>query len=96
MKVADLTMTELVRMNSRPRKAKPEPCHCPAYIFPHRVNSGQCMGRHQYWCEACQNPCEAVRLRDSFPFEFWGQKGIHDEYYTVSDCCGGDLITGEK
>lgn len=24
----------------RPRK--PDPCHCPAYQFPHRVGSGEC------------------------------------------------------
>lgn len=96
MSVGDLTMTDLVKLNSRPRKVKPEPCHCPAYSFPHRVNSGECMGRGQNWCEACHKPCEAVRLKESFPFECWGERGIHTDYYLVSDCCGADMVTGEK
>lgn len=96
MITADLTMTDLVKLNSRPRKVKPEPCRCPAYRFPHRARSGECLGKGQAWCDSCGEPCGVVRLKDSFPFEYWGERGIHTDTFLVSDCCGADFVTGER
>ena len=47
--------------------------------------------RDEYVCQKCGQPCETIMEIEREPFEFWGQRGIHEFQYHVSVCCGDDV-----
>jgi hypothetical protein len=46
-------------------------------------------------CESCGLPCESQVVDEGIgDYEYWGSKGTHHAYATVSDCCAADIIEG--
>jgi len=68
-------------------------CHCKAYSFPHRPNSGRCGTEDEApYCGECGLPCKAVIIDFGIgPYEFWGAPGIDIDNRLVSDCCNAEM-----
>lgn len=46
-------------------------------------------------CESCGMPCDSKTVDDGIgPYEYWGAKGVHHDYYQASDCCGAEIAEG--
>lgn len=44
-------------------------------------------------CTSCGNTCGAVSIDDGIgPYEYEGQRGIHHNFITVSDCCEAAIL----
>jgi len=46
-------------------------------------------------CESCGLPCESTVVDEGLgSYEYWGSKGVHHAYATVSDCCSENILEG--
>lgn len=44
-------------------------------------------------CSSCGAPCEAEYRDEGIgPYEYWGSRGVHEDWRWVSPCCGADVI----
>lgn len=49
------------------------------------------------YCSECRRPCDSVDRDYGYgPYEYWGAKGCHTNWQTVSRCCEGDVLTKEQ
>jgi len=47
-------------------------------------------------CDSCGEPCTATVVDNGIgPYEFWGSRGVHHEYATVSPCCEAEVVEGD-
>lgn len=42
----------------------------------------------RYYCYECHRECSTMPVDDAFPFEFWGEVGIHHESFLMCEQCG--------
>lgn len=76
-----------------PAVAKPAPCKCPAYSFPHREGAGQCFVGRADVCEQCGKPCTVVTVDHGIGWtEFWGQRAYHSRKEDASSCCHAGVL----
>lgn len=48
------------------------------------------------WCSCCQKECKGKTIDEGIGhYEFWGEKGIHHDYVTVSDCCEEEILESD-
>jgi hypothetical protein len=53
------------------------------------------------WCSDCGKECSSTQIDEGIgPYEFWGARGVHHDWVTVSDCCEAEILesnpTGEE
>jgi hypothetical protein len=48
-------------------------------------------------CDSCGEGCTATVIDEGIgPYEYWGSKGVHHAYATVSPCCNAEVVEGEE
>jgi hypothetical protein len=46
-------------------------------------------------CSECGEKCFGHWVDEGIgPFEFWGYKGVDNQWFFVSDCCDAEIIEG--
>ncbi|HJV52820.1 MAG TPA: hypothetical protein VJ652_15235 [Noviherbaspirillum sp.] len=68
-------------------------CTCKAYPFIHRAGGGKCHDDGSgCFCGSCGMPASPVRRDFGYgALEAWGNRFVHTDIQTVSECCEADL-----